>query len=780
MQRFFGARELFVFSLLTTLAFLFFCERRPSLKPYFPETGRNALYQRSLDLRGNLNILSIAIQPGYEDLAALAYFRLGRGATIMSAYVTNGEAGESDIQAEYPPYLAAIHQREASKALSYLDGGVYFLNMSDIGAARDTAKVRESWSSDTLQIRLIKLISQYKPDIVIVARDWGAGGKSLRWQVLYSDVLTAVKKIASNKQYKRTNSKRFWDVDRVFVDDGESKAILIPVNERHPRWKKTYRIIGEEAARSYVTLAIQRRIWMKRGQPSYRLVYPSSSAPINEIDAGLPKPSTARLRWIAQQIEQLTNSTLQGKTKGALKQLVAIMDSVDFYIVRRYKLQPHERKALLHWYRGLENLRCTLLGVEVKFSISDTLLTERQLTFLTIDKVKGITDNGNTDIYFAGFESGWAINEDLKKRLPLKLHQKYRLLTPAQIDYNFPPGSYKLQSSTSSKSFNFFIIHRAPSKERSFVHRTTLKLSFAPRFITEILTPIVRMVPGEWIIYRLMNISRDGVTDTIRVNHSFATSAGGAFRLSHKQAVHLDTLLITWKGKPTEGSYIIPLQIAGMTVARFAARKFNTVVDTSKKVGIITGLRNSSARGALRRLNVKFSTIRLGRTFSRQIDTLDVLIIDRRALTLKPRIGDYNRELDNFVNRGGHLIVLAQDATSWNANPLWDGMQLTPTLLFDESVPLQVDSTDSLLTFPNPIGSDDWSDWLFRRGYNVISGNALKKAKLPVKVKQAQLPLIVSLTEGKGKRTYVDLALGYQWMNIQAGTFRLLANLISY
>ena len=64
---------------------------------YFPETGRAALYQRSLDARSRLHVLSISLQPGYEDFATLAYFRLGRGARIVSAYVTNGEAGESDI-----------------------------------------------------------------------------------------------------------------------------------------------------------------------------------------------------------------------------------------------------------------------------------------------------------------------------------------------------------------------------------------------------------------------------------------------------------------------------------------------------------------------------------------------------------------------------------------------------------------------------------------------------------------------------------------------------------
>lgn len=783
LRRFFGAQESLLLFLLSSSAFLASCEQDTAPKSYFPETGRNALYQRSLDLRSNLNVLSIAIQPGYEDLSGLAYFRLGRGATVMSAYLTNGEAGESDVQAEYPAYLAAIRREEASKALSYLDGEVHFLNMPDIAAARDSAKVRELWPSDVLQTCLTKLFSQFKPDIVMLARDWEAGGESPRWDVLYSDVLVAVKKIAPVKSHKNLagiNSHQFWGANRVFIDSGERKGISIPVDRRHPRWEKMYRAIGGEAARAYGSLARQRRIWMNTEDPSYRLVYPTPPPPINEIDAGLPRPCTERLRWIEQEIQELTATTIHGKTADALKRIVAILDSVSFYLVRPYDLQAREERTLLHWKRGLESLRCTLLGVEVEYSISDTTLTERQLTFLTIDTVKGIDGKGKTDIYFTDLDPGWAINEDLVRRLPLRLHQKYRLLSPARVDYSYPPGQHELKSSTLGKPFVFFILHRSLSKEQNFVHSTTIDFTFAPRFIPEVLTPIVRMVPGERVVFRLTNLSRDGVADTIGIEDPLASSTESAFRLSYKGSSHLDTLFITWKGNPDEGSYLIPVQIDGITVANFAARKFHTEVDTSKKIGIITGLQNSPTENALRRLNVKFSTVGLGRMFSQQIDSLNVLIVDRRVLSLKPQMGDFKSEVENFVNRGGHLIVLSQDAATWNAKPLWAGMHLTPTLLFDESIPLKSDSTHTLLMSPNLITTEHWNGWLYLRGYNIVSVSALEDAQLPVKVKRWGTPLIISLRDGKGKRTYVDLALGHQWMNIHTGAFRLLANIISY
>lgn len=783
LRRIFAAPESLLLFLLSSSAFLVSCEQPPAPQSYFPETGRNALYQRSLDLRSNLNVLSVAIQPGYEDLSGLAYLRLGRGATIMSAYLTNGEAGESDVQAEYPPYLATLRRAEASKALSHLGGKVHFLNMPDIAAARDSAKVREFWPSDVLQTRLAELFFRLKPDIVLLARDWATEGSSQRWDVLYSDVLVAVKKISPTERYKGsavTNSRGLWGVERVFVDSWEQKGFSIPIDRRHPRWEKTYRAIGEEAGRAYRSLASQRTIWMNAVEPIYRLAYPTPPLPIKEVDGGLPGPSTARLRWIEREIQQLTEATLRGKTSSVLTPLVAILDSVSFYLARLHDLEAGEQKSLLHWKRELESLRCTLLGVEVEYSISDTDLTERQLTFLTIDTVKGLSVEGSTDIYFAGLDRGWAINEDLTQRLPLRLHQKYRLLSPARVDYTYPPGRYELKSATLGKPFVFFILHRGLSKEQSFVHGTTIELTFAPRFVFEILTPIVRMVPGEGVVIRFTNLTRDGVADTIRVEDSLASSTASAFRLSYKGSSHLDTLFIRWKGNPAEGNYLIPVQIDGITVANFAARNFPTEVDTSKKIGIVTGLPNSPIENALHRLNLKFSTVGLGRTFSQQIESLNVLILDRRVLSLRPQMGDFKNEIDSFVNRGGHLIVLAQDAATWNAKPLWAGMHLKPTLLFDENIPLKLDSTHTLLISPNLIAPEHWDGWLYSRGYNSVSGNALEDAQLPVKTERWGTPLIVSLRDGKGRRTYVDLALGHQWMNIHSGAFRLLANLISY
>ena len=773
-----------IYSLFVILIMaLLFCQKPFRTKTYFPKTGNNAIYQRAMDLKSNLNVLSIASQPGKEDLAALAYFRMGKGATIVSAYLTNGEAGESDIQAEYPPFLAGIRRAEATKAISFLDGEAHFLNMPDIGSVRDTAMVRALWQSDTLEARLAKLITIFHPDIILIAPDWTSDDENPMQQVLYAEIKQAVKKVSTrgaNKPLTGVASDKYWNVKRIFAADFSESDFNIPYDTKHPKWKKTYREIGKDAARNYHTLKFQRTEWLKRGDPSYRLIYSADDKNISEMDDGLFQLNTPQLRSLKDKINKLSESILNGKTRGALNRLVAIKDSVKILLVNRYKFNAGERQALFDWNLGLENLHCSLLGVEVKYTVSDTKLTVRQITYLRIDEVTGVDDEGMTEIFFSGTDDGWIINEDIQRKLPLKLHEKYRLVSPPRVIFNFPYGHQKIQSATEGTPYFFFILHRSSEKEKSFVYRARINFSFGPRFVTEILTPIIRMIPGEGVAVRLTNISRDGVKDKIKVNDVLATSQEIEFRLNVKDSSFVDTLRINWQRDPSDGTYLIPVEIGGMNVANFAARKFTAEVDRTKKVGYITGLRHGALEVALRRLNANSTRVNLSQPLAQQLDSLNVLILDRRVLTLKPEISRFTDEFDSFVASGGNLIILAQDASVWNRLPGWNSLQLKPTPRFDENTPVAGDVSSRLLTTPNVIGNDDWNGWLFRRNFHIIAGEALTNAQIPLTIKGSDAPAIVIFSEGTGKRIYVDLALSHQLMNVHPGAFRLLANLISY
>lgn len=782
----FSRRSALFLSALVMMALFAACAQKPSSPNYFPEVGGNAVHQRALEVRSNLKVLSVSLRPGYEDFATLAYLRLARGAVLMSVYATNGEAGESDVQGEYPFSLAATRRAEAVAAMHGLDGDARFLNLPDIVAARDTAQVRQLWPSDSLRLKLGEFIAQFRPDLILLNRDWSSETGSPVWEILRADLLAAVNNAVAGKIVDLAKGANGglanWTVSRVVIDHGGTEGLRVPWEEKHPRWKKSYAQIGEAAAQAYASLAVQRKFWRQGKTPAYVVGYPMPAPPsLKTIAEGLPWPVSQRLRSLEIQLEALTEKTFNGQTREVLPRLAALIDSIEFTIaLNQLTLTAGERKSLLQWKGALENLRCSLLGVEVYSTITDTMLTDYQLTYVFVNEVKGLSREGKTDILFAGLDQTWAVNEDVSKKLPLKLKEEYRLLTPKGLVYNYPPSQTPFQLTPFAKSVLMFVIHQAKAKAQNFIYRRTFNLNFAPRFVAEVMTPIVRVTPDERVVIRLMNNSRDGVADTVEVTDSLAHSFRHPFRLSQKGATMVDTLTLSWNEDLPEGTYTIPVSIDGLPVARFAARKFAAEVDRTKRLGLVTGINRSPTAEALRRLNLNFALVTADQNFVQRIAALDVLIIDRRALSLLPQLAALRQELDRFVERGGHLIVLAQDAAVWNAQPLWEGMRLTASHIGEADTPVQSEAGQALFNRPNLLTAADWNDWLFLRSYNTITGEMLASAAIPLRASLDGNPLVVTAAAGQGKRTYVDLALSPQLLNIHAGAFRLLANLISY
>ncbi len=765
------------FFFLTLLVFVVSsCERAAPPRSYFPEIGKDALHQRTLDLGNDLKVLSLAHSPGYEDLAGLAYFRFGRGAQIMSAYLSNGEGGESDVRGELPPYLAANLRQEAEQALAHLGGDTYFLNMPDLVAAHDSATVRESWASDSLQTRLLRLLSSFRPDLILVARTPSMNLLERNWahHCLLADLLVAVQRADTLGTGQIPGlATGPWKVASIWSNAGEGQSL--PVDQVHPLWKKNYSAFAEEAGRAYSTIVRQRQAWKQLRDPSYIQLWPEPAAANGTLDAGLPLAPTKKLSSLERRVQRLANVAREGKNnKESLWEIASLRDSVSVLLAEPAFLQSFERRRLLHWNKQLEDLRCTLLGVEVKFTVSDTAVTERQVTFVKIDNVTGLSDGGQTHVLFGFMERGWVVDENFENKLPLRLDPPYRLLSPENLPYTFPPAMHAQQAQSINKSVLMFVIHQAGTRENSFVHRTEIKMQYAPPFVAEVLTPIVPMAPREKIALQFTNFSRDGVMDTLKIENELATSTPRLFRLPGKGKVYLDTVEIFWQGTPAVGSYLIPLKIADAEVANFAARKFEVKMDRNLKVGVLSGIAQSPTLQALRRLGLEPVELLPGANWVQQLAGLEVLILDRRALTLRMDLSEVKNTLATFMANSGRVLVLSQDAQAWRANPLGEGLKLTPTQNWDARIAVR----ESGLAQPNKLGAEDWAEWLFLRAYNQIELTSSSSAILLQT--ESGAPLIVAQPHGAGGLIYVELALAPQWLNIHAGAFRLLANLLSY
>ncbi|MDI6802256.1 MAG: hypothetical protein QME58_00205 [Bacteroidota bacterium] len=738
------------------------------------------LYQSCIDIKSGLNVLNISLKPGYEDFSALAYYRFGQGAKIMSAYITNGECTEADSSYYYPHQIAAKLKHESFTAISSLKGETYYLSFPEIISASNDEKIYSLWNEDSLKNRLYKLISTFKPDVILLSRDWYFESKNLSLNILVKTIKEVIIDVGD------------WKVSRFYYDDPSRKGIKIPVDTKDTRHKKSYRKIGEDAMKHYNSISLQLEKLKSRSVPSYSLIFPSKTKKLNNIIADLPSYDTNKLKNIKKDIDLLAVSVLKNqkyvkennKNIDILKYLSKLSDSVNTQLSYRMNLSQAEYKIFLNWKINLDKIRNSLLGVKLYYTISETILTNRQLTILRVDSISGLSKNGTTELFFPGGDEDWVINESTEKRHPLMLGEEYRILSPANLVYSYPYEIYNLDKTYLKNQFYFFVIQSANVKEENFVYKQMIYFDYSPRFTVEILTPVVfaSLANGdnEKFVFRLTNHTRDGIADYVTVSDAALVSSDTInVKLSYKGAEYLDTLNLFFKRGIQIGDNLLKLKIGEEPVANFVARRYDVSVDRTKKVGLISSQTNSITKLTLQRLNVKFIELKDMNLLQTYANKLDVIIIDRN-INLTDNSKSFLNNIETFVAAGGKLIVLSQDKSFWDSSFLLRDIKLTRSFSFDEHSSVERDSNHRILNIPNKITDEDFENWIYTRTSNEVSITSTKEIEFPIISSINKTPLLVTKKYEKGTIMYVNMAIQYQLLNIQEGAYKLLANLISF
>jgi hypothetical protein len=419
------------------------------------------------------------------------------------------------------------------------------------------------------------------------------------------------------------------------------------------------------------------------------------------------------------------------------------------------------------------------LGIRITYTVSESILTERQLVFFTIDSISGLPAGGKTEVYFPAVDRGWILNEAALNKLPLAIHEQYRLVSPERVDYDLPFSSFGMSKSSDGTILYVFIIHHANKREESFVYRVTPRILFAPRFEIEVLTPVVRAVQGEQVIVRVTNHSRDGVADSLVVRDSLGWCHPVPFHLDTKESSSIVRLSLDWRKEIPDGTFLVPVGVGNTPLTAFAARKFDAKVDAPSRVAVVSQYQESPLVDALRRLGVRnVKAISTSEAASR-LQGIDAVIVDRRALSFVRDTSAFCSAVLSVAENGGRVICLSQDPAAWNASGFASLLTLQEGGSLPPAAPVVFDTLENMATAPNPLNSADLSGWIFRRSYDRITPASQLDEKVLVKAQVDNSPLVVSVPQGKGHLMYVDLCLIPQLANIDPSAFRLLANLVT-
>ncbi len=266
-----------------------------------------------------------------------------------------------------------------------------------------------------------------------------------------------------------------------------------------------------------------------------------------------------------------------------------------------------------------------------------------------------------------------------------------------------------------------------------------------------------------------------GNLDPIQFSVTPAAAQQGAFSI--QAVVHSGTSTYSsgWRSVGYPGLRPYNLYRA----AQLKTSKIDVKIASGLRVGYIMGP-GDLVPEAIEALGVNVHLLSTAEIVSDEFSTWNVLVIGIRAYSTRPELSAAQPRLNEFVRRGGTLIVQYQTGGFPAPFPLSMGHA---ERVVDEQAPVKIlDASNALLTSPNIIASADFDGWLEERGHSFLDTwdpayTALTETADPGQDPQRGGLLVAH--DGKGTYIYVAYALYRQLPELVPGSYRILANLLS-
>jgi hypothetical protein len=214
--------------------------------------------------------------------------------------------------------------------------------------------------------------------------------------------------------------------------------------------------------------------------------------------------------------------------------------------------------------------------------------------------------------------------------------------------------------------------------------------------------------------------------------------------------------------------------------ARLQTRKVDVKLAPGLRIGYVMGT-GDLVPEAMEGLGAAAHLLTAAELRSSDLAAWNVIVIGIRAYSVRPELALVQPRLDEFVRRGGTLIVQYQSANFPAPLPL--AMGRTPERVVDEQAPVKLlDPANPLLNWPNAITPADFDGWVEERGHSFLDSwdpgyTALTETADAGQDLQRGGLLVTH--PGKGTYIYVAYALYRQLPELVPGSYRLLANLLS-
>ncbi len=149
------------------------------------------------------SVLYVAAHPDDENTRLITF--LSKDQKLRTAYVslTRGDGGQNLIGPQLDEFLGVIRTNELLEARK-IDGGIqYFTRANDFGYSKNAEETLNIWNKDSLIYDLVRIIRDFKPDVIINRFDHRTSGKTHGHHTASAILANEAYRLAGSSLYRR-------------------------------------------------------------------------------------------------------------------------------------------------------------------------------------------------------------------------------------------------------------------------------------------------------------------------------------------------------------------------------------------------------------------------------------------------------------------------------------------------------------------------------------------------------------------------------------------------
>jgi LmbE family N-acetylglucosaminyl deacetylase len=705
-------------------------------------------------------VLVIGAHPDDEDTQLIAWLARGHRAETAYLSLTRGDGGQNLIGNELGEALGVIRTEELLAARRIDGAHQYFTRAYDFGFSKTAAESFSHWPRDSVLGDMIKVVRGFRPQIIVsvfsgTPRD-GHGQHQVAGilsRVVYDEAADTVRFPASKFGPPWTVSK-FYRGARFSREDG---TISMNVGEYDPILGRTYAEIAAESRSQHKSQGFGTA-------PRQGVVMDYLRREATRVNASTP-PQSERSMFdgvdTARKVTQSDRDRIALADAGveveaiAERARVALGDSVPVHVAV--------------YRRGVVDSS----SLHVVYVHGEQLTQPYWLIRPRVGDLFAFASDSISDD--AREERGWLpVTVTLPGAAPIvtRTPALYRYADPVRGEVERPLATAPGVSVTLARDVE--LARAGSALDRTF--EVTLRSSWPSAHTVRV---ALVMPSGMRADSSERTVTLDaGATRTIIFRATGHLATGQHI----VRAVAIDDALRDSVGFiPIEYEHITPQRM--YRNADVLIRAVDVLVPAHAAVGYIQGVGDNVA-GALRDLGVTVEQLDPAMLPTTDLSRFSTIVVGPRAYQANQLLVDNNAYLMSYVRRGGNLVV--QYGQNEMQRP---GMMPYPITLArpaarvtDENAPVTMSNPDSpLLSSPNRITSADFAGWVQERATympTTFDPHYSTMLRMNDPDEPPNDAAILTATVGKGRYTYVTLALFRQLPAAVPGGARIFANLL--